>query len=226
MNRIELKSQAKHQIKGKIGIIFVISLIIGVVSGLASLILSAIPVIGGLANAFIVAPAFALSMCRVYVGLTIDKKPSVGDAFSGFDDFWSAFKVNFLVGLFIFLWSLLFVIPGIVKSISYSMSMYILAENKEKPALVCINESKAMTNGHKMELFVLGLSFIGWVLLGYITFCIAFIWILPYMNVTFANAYQSLKPAKKEGAAELEIVPAKLQAETVTEEPVPENPEN
>lgn len=74
------------------------------------------------------------------------------------------------------------------------MSMYILAENKGKAALECINESKSMTNGHKMELFVLGLSFIGWALLGCITFGIAFIWVMPYMNATYANAYNSLKP--------------------------------
>ena len=73
------------------------------------------------------------------------------------------------------------------------MSMYILAENKEKPALECINESKSLTYGYKMDLFVLSLSFIGWILLSVITFGIALIWILPYMNATFANAYLYLK---------------------------------
>ena len=102
--------------------------------------------------------------------------------------------MNFLVGLFTFLWSLLFIIPGIIKAYSYSMSLYILAENKGKPALECINESMAMTEGHKMDLFVLGLSFIGWGLLCAITFGIAGIWVAPYMEATFANAYNSLKP--------------------------------
>ena len=194
MNRAELKSMAKGQIKGKIGILFVISLIIGVLSALASLVLSFIPFVGSLAAAIIVTPAFSLSLVRVYMNLTAGGAPEVKDAFSGFDDFWAAFKVSFLTGLFTFLWSLLFVIPGIVKGISYSMSMYILAENKGKPALECINESKAMTDGHKMDLFVLGLSFIGWILLGYITCGIAYIWVLPYMQATFVNAYHSLKP--------------------------------
>ena len=75
------------------------------------------------------------------------------------------------------------------------MSMHILAENKGMGALDCINESKEMTNGHKWELFVLSLSFIGWGFLCSITFGIALIWVLPYMNATFANAYESLKPA-------------------------------
>ena len=80
------------------------------------------------------------------------------------------------------------------------MSTYILAENKGKPALECIRESKEMTQGHKMDLFVLGLSFIGWVLLGMVTFGIAYIWVVPYMQATSANAYNSLKPAAVAGA--------------------------
>lgn len=196
MNRASLKSAAKTQIKGNIGILFVITLIIALISGLASFVLSLVPVVGPLASAIIVTPAFSLSVYRIYLALTDGNRPGAGDAFCGFDDFWSAFKVTFLVGLFTFLWSLLFVIPGIIKGISYSMSMYVLAENKGKPALECINESKQMTNGHKGELFVLGLSFIGWLLLGYITFGIALIWVTPYMQATFANAYRSLKPVQ------------------------------
>lgn len=206
MNRIELKSMAKQQINGKIGILFVVSLIIALITGVASFVLSFIPFVGNLVNSIIIAPAFALSLIRVYLNVTAGVKPTAGDAFCGFDDFWSAFKVNFLVGLFTFLWSLLFIIPGIVKYYSYSMSMYILAENKGKPALECINESKAMTNGHKADLFVLGLSFIGWALLGAITFGIAYIWILPYMNATYANAYHSLKPVMTEVVNEPDII--------------------
>lgn len=207
MNRSELKAKAKAQIKGKIGILFVITLIIGAVSGIASFILSFIPV-GSLVSTIIITPAFTLSLARVYLMLLNDKTPTAKDAFSGFDDFWSAFKVTFFVGLFTFLWSLLFVIPGIIKSISYSMSSYILAENKGKPALECIKESQAMTNGHKMELFVLGLSFIGWGLLCAITFGIASIWVTPYMNATFANAYASLKPVVEEPVEEVLDAPA------------------
>lgn len=193
MNRAELKSQAKAQIKGKIGILFLITLLIGLISGAATAILGMIPVVGSLVAAIVVTPAFALSIYRVYLLVAEGTKPEVKDAFSGFDDFWSAFKLTFLVGLFTFLWSLLFYIPGIVKSISYSMSWYILAENKGKPALECIRESKEMTNGHKWELFVLSLSFIGWALLGALTLGIAYIWIVPYMQATFTNAYKLLK---------------------------------
>lgn len=197
MNRADLKAKAKAQIKGKIGILFVITLIISVISALANLVLSFVPVVGSLAATIIVTPAFSLSLIRVYMLVVNNENPEVKDTFSGFDDFWSAFKVTFFTGLFTFLWSLLFIVPGIVKAYSYSFAMNILAENKGKPALECINESKAMTNGHKMDLFVLSLSFIGWLLLVCITFGIAAIWVSPYMQTTFMNAYYSLKPVKE-----------------------------
>ena len=200
MNRAELKSMAKEQIRGNIGILFVVTLLIGLISGIASTVLGKIPVVGSLLAIVIVTPAFSLSIYRVYLALAKGVKPQAKDAFSGFDDFWSAFKVTFLVGLYTFLWSLLFVIPGIVKGISYSMAMYVLAENKGMSATECINASKEMTNGHKMDLFVLSLSFIGWMILGSITLGIAYIWITPYMQATFTNAYNSLKPAVVETA--------------------------
>ena len=192
MNRAELKNISRAQISGKIGILFLITLIVGLVSVAAGVLLARVPG-GSIVAAVIVTPAFSLSMVKVYLTVANGEKPVVGDSFSGFSDFWAAFKVTFMVGLFTFLWSLLFVIPGIIKSFSYCMSMYILAENKSKPALECINESKEMTNGHKMDLFVLGLSFIGWALLGAITLGIAYIWVMPYMQTTFTNAYKSLK---------------------------------
>lgn len=202
MNRAELKAMAKEQIRGNIGILFVVTLVMALLSGLAAGVLSLIPVVGSIVAAVVVTPAFALSMVRIYLALTLYTKPEVKDVFSGFDDFWAAFKVTFLSGLYIFLWSLLFVIPGIVKTYSYSMAMYVLAENKGMSATECINASKEMTNGHKMDLFVLSLSFIGWMMLGSITFGLAYIWVMPYMNATFANAYNSLKPAAAETTVE------------------------
>lgn len=207
MNRAELKANAKVQIKGKIGILFLITVIIAVVSGVAGFVLGLIPVVGPIAAAVIVTPAFSLSLIRVYMNVVNGGEPAAGDSFSGFDDFWSAFKVIFLTGLYTFLWSLLFVIPGIVKGLSYSMAMYILAENKGKSARECINESKKMTDGHKAELFVLGLSFIGWALLGCITFGIAYIWVIPYMNATYTNAYYYLKGLNAPEVAPVEEAP-------------------
>lgn len=193
--RAELKSMAKGQIRGNIGILFVISLIVSVISGLASLVLNFIPG-GGLLVSIIITPAFTISVLRVYLNLAKGQKPAAADAFSGFNDFWSAFKVNFLVGIFTFLWSLLLIVPGIIKAISYSQATLIVAENPGISAREAINRSKAMMDGHKTDYFVLGLSFIGWCLLGAITFGIAYIWIIPYMQATLINFYNDLKPVE------------------------------
>ena len=208
MNRQQLKAAAKEQIRGKIGILFLITLIIAAISAVAGGVLGMVPYLGPVAAAIVVTPAFALSIVRVYLNVVAGGTPEVGDAFTGFDDFWAAFKVQFLVGLFTYLWTLLLIVPGIIKSLSYSMSMYILAENKGKPALECIKESQAMTDGHKMDLFVLGLSFIGWGLLCGITFGIAGIWVIPYMSATYANVYNSLKPAQPVEVIEDTIIEA------------------
>ena len=190
--RAELKEMAKQQIKGNIGMLFVISLIIGAISGAAG----AIPPLA-LAVSIIVTPAFSISIIRVYQELARNgKKPEAKDAFAGFDDFWTGFKALFLVGLFTFLWSLLFIIPGIIKSFSYSQTMMIVAENKGIGARDAINRSKAMMDGRKMDYFVLGLSFIGWGLLCCITLGIAYIWVGPYMQATMVNFYNDIKPAE------------------------------
>lgn len=215
MNRAELKAAAKSQISGKIGILFLITLIIGLIAGVAGGVLSLIP-FGSWIVSIIITPAFSLSIIRVYLNVVNGGQPEARDAFCGFDDFWSAFKVTFLVGLFTFLWSLLFIIPGIIKSYSYSMSLYVLAENKGKPALECINESKAMTEGHKFDLFVLGLSFLGWALLCVITLGIAAIWVTPYMSATYANAYNLLKPAAPQ--TPIEAAPEVTEEQPATNE--------
>lgn len=189
MERAELKSLAKEQIKGNIGSLFLITLIIAGVAALAGLI----PVVGSLATVFVITPAFSIALVTIYLNLTNGMTPEVGELFAHFNKFWGAFKVTFFTGLFTALWSLLFVIPGIIKAYSYSMAMYILAENPEIGALEAINRSKAMMDGHKMELFVLQLSFIGWHLLGAVTFGIAYVWVLPYIEATTANFYNSIK---------------------------------
>lgn len=200
MNRSELKSMAKLQIKGNIGKLFLVMLIAAGIPILALMVLANIYPKDSfeyqlfntvISNVLI--PPFEIGLLRVYLNLTGGTLPRAEDAFAGFDDMWGAIKVYFLTHFFTFLWTLLLIIPGIVKGISYSFAPYILAENKGKSALECIRESKALTRGHKWELFVLYLSFLGWIVLGALTLGIAYIWIIPYMEATLVNAYNKLK---------------------------------
>lgn len=189
MERAELKALAKQQIKGNIGTFFIMTLIVAAASAVVNLV----PVAGSIAMVLVITPAFSIALVTVYLNLTKGIHPDVRELFNHFNKFWGAFKVTFFTGLFTALWSLLLWIPGIIKALSYSMSMYILAENPEMGALEAISCSKAMMNGHKMDLFVLQLSFIGWHLLGMITFGIAYVWVLPYISATTANFYNSIK---------------------------------
>lgn len=196
MNRAELKAKARAQIKGKLGILFLVSFIITSIASVSGGILSLIPG-GTVPLAMVISPALSLSLVNVYLTVVRGGRPEVKDSFSGFADFFSAFKVTFLIGLYTFLWSLLFIIPGIVKSISYSMSIYVLADNKGKKATQCIEQSVYITHGHKKELFILSLSFFGWLILSVFTLGILLIWVAPYMYATYANAYEALKPEPK-----------------------------
>ena len=99
----------------------------------------------------------------------------------------------FLVRFFTSLWSLLLIVPGIVKFYAYSMTPYILVDNPELSANEAINLSQKMMKGHKFDLFWLGLSFIGWFILGFLTLGVAYLWLVPYMYTSVAAFYQDLK---------------------------------
>ena len=115
---------------------------------------------------------------------------SVKDLFSQFDRFSQGFLQAFLRGLYTFLWTLLFIIPGIVKSFAYAMTPFLMAEDPNLTAKEAIKLSQERMMGHKGELFCLGLSFIGWSLLAALTGGIGNIFLNPYMNAAYAAFYR------------------------------------
>ena len=102
-------------------------------------------------------------------------------------------KTMFLMNLKIFLWSLLLFIPGIIKSYQYYMIPYILAENPGIDSKRAFELSKEMTDGEKFDIFWLGLSFIGWILLGTLACGIGVLFVEPYIQATFAELYQVMR---------------------------------
>lgn len=106
--------------------------------------------------------------------------------------------ITFLMGIFTFFWSLLFVIPGIIKTFAYSQAPYIYKDLSSNPdikpptALESITESRQLMDGHKMRYFMLEWSFIGWMILSVFTLGIGFLWLIPYMNATNAAFYNDL----------------------------------
>ena len=99
----------------------------------------------------------------------------------------------FLMDLFVALWTLLLIIPGIIKGLAYSMTPFILEENPELSAYDAIKYSEKMMMGHKWDLFVLYLSFIGWFILCLFTFGIGFLWLTPYQTLSVCEFYEDLK---------------------------------
>jgi uncharacterized membrane protein len=108
-------------------------------------------------------------------------------------NYWHKVWGGFLMGLFIALWSLLLIIPGIIKCFSYAMTPFILEENPELSANDAIDRSRAMMKGHKFDLFWLMLSFIGWYILCFFTLGIGFLWLAPYQETAIAAFYEDVK---------------------------------
>lgn len=111
---------------------------------------------------FLVTGAFTLGVTLFFLNLFRRKAAEPAQVFSGFEQFFKALGLTFVTGLFVFLWSLLFLIPGIIALLRYSQVFYILADNPDKPIMECIRESKMMMKGNKGKLFCLSISFIGW----------------------------------------------------------------
>jgi len=97
------------------------------------------------------------------------------------------------MSLFILLWSLLLIIPGIIAALSYSMTFYILADDNSIGAMDAINKSKKMMYGYKWKYFCLGLRFLGWAILCILRLGIGFLWLSPYVHVSVTKFYEDIK---------------------------------
>lgn len=117
--------------------------------------------------------------------------------FAGFKNYSAIILLNILIFIKVFLWTLLFIIPGILAAFRYSMAIYILRDNPKMGANEILKLSSKMMDGHKWQLFVLQLSFIGWSFLALLTLGVGFLWLVPYMEVTYANFYDQVKEEQK-----------------------------
>ncbi|MGI6026186.1 MAG: DUF975 family protein [Candidatus Scatomorpha sp.] len=127
---------------------------------------------------------FVLRMIR-------QQQNSLWNLMDGFQNFLKIIGLNILTSIFTALWSLLFIIPGIVAAYRYRQALYLLLDHPEMGVLECIRESKRLMRGHKAELFILDLSFIGWALLSIIPF--VSVYTLPYTESTYALYYSMLR---------------------------------
>ena len=217
--RAELKQSAKTRLNGNWGlnivvVLFVVAIpavVLGIVDGVLQLCAALTSEVGSDGGAALI----SLLSSLVNLGATILFLGPLTVAYNWFSlvfmrgqtpdyvyPYRTAFsEVNymrfmltyFMMQLFIFLWSLLFIIPGIVKSFSYAMTPFILMDHPEMEWKEAITESRRLMDGHKGDLFVLYLSFIPWLLLTCLTMGILLIYVTPYMQMTVANFYRGLK---------------------------------
>lgn len=114
---------------------------------------------------FVLSGAFSVGLCSFLLAFFRKKEGNPAHIFNGFEVFLKSFLLMMLQSIFIFLWALLFVIPGIIAALRYSQAYYILAEHPQKGVLQCIRESKLIMTGNKVKYLCVLLSFIGWWLL-------------------------------------------------------------
>lgn len=125
------------------------------------------------------------------------KEPEIGTLFGYFSHWKTAAAARFLQGLYVFLWSLLFIIPGIIADYSYAMTGYILAEHPELTAGEAIERSKQMMSGNRFRLFCLRFSFIGWSILSALTLGIGNLWLRPYEQAATAAFYREVSGTER-----------------------------
>ena len=197
MSRAEIKARARAQLGNNIfGGNWVTAVLVIAVFSLLVGVINVIPGVGTLASIVISGP-LTYGLLKLFLNQARDgAQMEVGGLFDGFkDDFAGTFLLSLLISIFTFLWAILFIIPGIVKSFSYSMSFFIKKDHPEYTWRQCIDESRAMMDGHKWELFVQRLSFIGWMFVGSLCLGIGTLWVMAYMYAADAQFYENLKGA-------------------------------
>lgn len=147
----------------------------------------------GFLISIIIEGILGIASAKFYLLMSKTTGPMKFSTFLDALNLWAKGLLGFLwTTLWTVLWSLLFIVPGIIKAIAYSQIFYILAENPNITVTEALKVSMKITKGYKSDIFVMYLSFIGWGLLCCLSCGIGFLWLMPYMNLTFANAYHFL----------------------------------
>ncbi|ANW95017.1 hypothetical protein AXE80_01335 [Wenyingzhuangia fucanilytica] len=187
---VKLMQQARASLDLKWGTAIITFLIYNILIG----VLSTIPILGTIATIIIAGP-FAFGLATFSLNISRNQKEDLKQLFVGFDHFVNTLVAYLLVTLYVLLWTLLLIVPGIIAAISYSMVFFIMVDEPEIGPEAALRKSKEMMYGYKAKYFGLCLRFFGWSLLCILTLGIGFLWLIPYMHVTFAKFYEDIKNA-------------------------------
>ena len=219
MDRVELKEKAKKMIKGNLwyilkpvviyaGITFALTLIAMLIDKASEIIeigsIEYTQVQYGVVTSIVefivsfVGSVFSVGYAMYILSFVRGKKVELMDLVNFAKDNWViAILVTLLAGINIALGTVLFIIPGIIAAMGLTFYKEVTADNPDLSVTEVLRKAWNITNGYKGDLFILGLSFIGWAMVAGLTFGILFIWLLPYITVTFTLAYESLKDKQK-----------------------------
>lgn len=220
MNRKEIKARAKELVKGRLWDFWkgylLYGILIGIISSAFEIILRVdslkaclipitignetacymttgsliVEIISGVVS--VITAFLALGYVFYVMRYARNESLDVNDIFKYKKMYIPTFLLIFFITLFTSLWSLLLIVPGIIASLSYTMSSYIYCDQELKP-LECIKASKKMMKGHKWDYFIFNLSFVGWAILGTFTFGLLYFWLIPYMTTADVLYYDELK---------------------------------
>ncbi len=172
MQAKDMRNNAWNKLKGKYWMLFLGSLLVNLVLGAANML-----------SLVLIGPA-TVGLNFYYINANRGKEPQLEDIIDPFKDrFVETMIAGLLKNVFIFLWTLLFIIPGLVKTYSYFLTEYLMVFDKDIKGQDAITKSTVLMHGHKGRLFYLHLTFIGWFILGILTFGIGLIFILPYVKM-------------------------------------------
>ena len=182
----EIRHAARYALKGNWTQAVLATLVFTLITGAAA----SIPFAGLL----VLCPLeFGFMLCFLRLVRGEDCSEMVGDQFNVFSKYGRVLGTSLLMTLYIILWCLLLIIPGIIMGYAYAMTPYIMNDRPDLDAADCIHESRVMMKGYKWKLFCLDLSFIGWAILCIFTLGIGFLWLQPWMETSHAKFYEELK---------------------------------
>lgn len=195
MNNAEIRTEAREHLTGRwnqLALVWLIyfALLGGSAGGLGFLI----PGLSSLISILVGGP-FLLGIIAIFMKVYHHEDFVIDEVFDGFKEFNRALVAYLLIALYTLLWSLLFIVPGIIASIGYSQVFYIMAEDKNIKADEALRKSKTMMRGHKNEFCMLQVSFMGWGLLCILTLGIGFLWLYSYMQTANLIFFQRIKHA-------------------------------
>jgi uncharacterized membrane protein len=186
-NRI-LMAQARESLRDKWGLAIGTFVVFTVIMIPIALIPGA-----GWIIAILIGGPMSIGLAIFTLSVSRKQDSQLAQIFEGFQKFSVGLGAYILKAIFTILWMLLLIVPGIIAALSYSMTYFIIAEDDSIGSLDAITKSKEMMRGNKWKLFCLGFRFFGWGLLCILTFGIGFIWLYPYMMVSFAQFYEDIK---------------------------------